>query len=166
MKSVLLSLALAFCAGSVYAQYTVPQVIGSAGGHGRSAKVTLEWTVGETFIQTHRAPGLIVTQGFHQGDLRISKKASTRLPDESALAELNIRAFPNPTYDYVSLHLQVDELQDYSYVIYDMAGQELFRANIEQAAVSADFTALPKANYLLVVRQREVPVKVFQIIKQ
>jgi hypothetical protein len=165
MKKLTCTLSASLCVLLAMAQYTVPQVLGASGGSGRSATVKLDWTVGETITATHKTSSLTVTQGFHQGKLRLNKQAAAKLPDEAAYADLDIRVFPNPTYDYVTLLLPPGDLQDYNYVVYDMAGQEQFQGIIEQETVSADFTTLAKATYLLVVRQRDVPVKVFQIIK-
>jgi hypothetical protein len=167
MKKLNCSIAACLFVLSALAQYTVPQVISSGGGNGQSGKVSLSWTVSEPVIETGRSGKLTVTQGFQQGKLTIDKKAAAKILDATVVDDpsRDIQAYPNPTDDYVTLKLNVGELIDYTYGIYDLAGQEIFTAPVEQATISTDFSMLPKATYILLVRQREVPVKVFQIIK-
>jgi hypothetical protein len=74
---------LAMC--SAHAQSLSPQVVSGSGGGSDTGPVHLSWTLGEPCVSTLSAPGLSVTQGFHQAD--------------PVLLRLNARAFLEGAYD-------------------------------------------------------------------
>jgi len=71
--------------GAVNAQSLSPQVVSGCGGGSNAGPVHLAWTLGEPCVSTLSAPGISVTQGFHQAD--------------PLLLRLNARAFLEGAYD-------------------------------------------------------------------
>ena len=96
------------------AQSLERQVIGSVGGS-FSGAFQVDWTVGETVIQTASGGSSILTQGFHQPpDLPNAVKPIAAMQ--------GISAFPNPTGGMLNL-TSLTSTGDASVFITDMSGK-------------------------------------------
>jgi len=67
MKCIPSFLFALLAAGAANAQSLSPQVVAASGASG-VGPVSLSWTLGEPCVSTLAAPGISVTQGFHQAD--------------------------------------------------------------------------------------------------
>ncbi len=153
----------------------VPEVVSSSGGDASTAKLNLSWTVGEPVITTYYKPfRAALTQGFHQGNIRILNTHSDNqsLTDDpngenekTKMPSTGINVFPNPVNDFITVALETDQAIGFSYYIYDMSGKELIQHKMEMPVERADLTSLSKGSYILVIKQADVPVKQFRIIK-
>ena len=65
-KNSLLLIALNLLAISAFSQSLSKSIIASQGGVDSTADLTLEWTLGENFIETVSEANNIYTQGFNQ----------------------------------------------------------------------------------------------------
>ncbi|MCX6271608.1 MAG: hypothetical protein NTU44_10380, partial [Bacteroidetes bacterium] len=54
---------------SAYCQSVSPSVTASSGGFVIGTTLTQSWTLGEAVVETFTAPGMVLTQGFQQGEL-------------------------------------------------------------------------------------------------
>jgi hypothetical protein len=84
---------------SLPAQSIQPSVIASAGGSYANDHLQLDWTLGESVIETVAGGGFILTQGFHQPD--VLHVSTLEIQDLGTLS-----LFPNPARDI--LHVTVD----------------------------------------------------------
>lgn len=82
-------------------------VIAAAGEISKSSTIVLEWTVGETAIETVSSSSSLYTQGFHQPSIDVQRIGSS----DGALVMKNIvRVFPNPTTSV--LNIQLDKVPE------------------------------------------------------
>jgi|GEM_PF-1050471 len=84
-------------ANTLMAQRIEPKVMASTGGSGSAGGYTLEWTLGQTAVQTLKAGEYALTQGFHQPNLLVVGVRDVRYPFEVQLS-------PNPFGTIVRLH--------------------------------------------------------------
>ena len=72
-----------------FGQVTTPSVVSSSGDSYSNGGVIMDYTLGEIVIETYTNSNTILTQGFHQGDLKVT----------TAVVNLDIktRIYPNPT---------------------------------------------------------------------
>lgn len=72
------------------AQTSSRDVVAIAGGFDRAGQITLEWTLGELATETLVRPEGMLTQGFHQPVLMVSKGSA--VPTDGP----TVTVFPNP----------------------------------------------------------------------
>ncbi len=85
---------------TLYAQRVEPQVMATSGGSGSAGGYSLEWTLGQTAMQTLKSGEYVLTQGFHQPNLLVVGVRDVRYPFEVYIA-------PNPFSHRI--HLQVPQ---------------------------------------------------------
>ena len=80
-----------------FGQILSPSVIGSAGASFSNSTAKTDLTVGEVVIETF-SNNTILTQGFHQGDLKVS----------TAVVNIDIKTkiYPNPTTNFLIVELE------------------------------------------------------------
>lgn len=92
--------------------------------------------------------------------------------NESSIPEVDIRVFPNPTYDIIFIEMQEKTgLQMTGFVLFDFTGQEKMRSPFEPGTrQSLDIKKYPAGVYLLQIQLNETGYSVlnqsFKIIKQ
>jgi hypothetical protein len=62
-------------------QVTSPSVISSSGDSYNNGGVNMDYTLGEIVVETHTNSTTILTQGFHQGILKVN--TSNRIQNKS-----------------------------------------------------------------------------------
>ena len=91
----LLFVSATFC---LQAQSLTPEVQASSGDFYTGGGVTLSWTLGETVTETYSNPSNVITQGFQQPDVTVTKI-------EEANAGINVVVFPNPSAGQLNVEL-------------------------------------------------------------
>ena len=138
---------------------TAQEVLAAQGGFASTPNMLYTFTVGESLISTLNNPVVLVTQGFQQPD-------KLTVDVQEAFAPFQIRAFPNPTADAVTVTFEGPMLQ---FSLYDNAGRQLTTIGLKQSEqqVEVSFAALPAGIYLLraVAKSGEI-VGSIRIIKQ
>jgi hypothetical protein len=86
----------------------VPEVIANNGGSFKTSKLDIDWTLGETIVQTEINPLLMYTQGFHQ-PLSYIKIPSTQGSNLSITDLINIKVYPNPISSVLKLQFGTTE---------------------------------------------------------
>jgi hypothetical protein len=115
MKHKLLFLAALFPAGFCFSQSITPEVIGSAGDFYSNSSGMIQWTVGETMVETYGNASNFITQGFHQPD-----DFTTHISVQNTL---NIHLFPNPASDHFTL--EFSEGGNYTVEMFNALGQQV-----------------------------------------
>ncbi len=72
------------------------QVIASAGSSSSIANISLEWTLGEGFVETLENNSLTLSQGFHQGAISTTSVVYFQ-------KEVHLKFIPNPATQTISL---------------------------------------------------------------
>lgn len=109
---------------SVEAQTLSPEVIATAGERfDLPGEGSLEWTLGETMVETLTEQSFLLTQGFHQSYFVVDAWRNSEF-------EFQIQVFPNPTPDW--LYLETDAPHQLSIELVDMMGRVLLEKKVSQ----------------------------------
>ncbi|OGM08838.1 hypothetical protein A2Z67_02415 [Candidatus Woesebacteria bacterium RBG_13_36_22] len=135
-------------------------IVSTAGDHFKNNTAQLSWTVGEVTIETLSGTSNILTQGFHQTNL-----IATAINEILDLG-FEIKAYPNPTQDYLILKISKDKLNGMQYKLYDMQGKLLHHKLIEESETEISFKDLVPSTYLIKVIEMNKELKTFMIVKQ
>jgi hypothetical protein len=143
MKNIL-SIALFSIPMMVGAQSITPDVIASAGNHFENGGVQLSWTLGEIAVSTYENGGNILTEGFHQPELLITKI------EEVSELDMTVNIFPNPTADFINIEFTGNET-DMLVELFDMNGKEVSRIDVRanQPEVGVNVSEFAIGGYLL-----------------
>ena len=138
MKKILLILLCLPMIG--FGQVTTPSVVSSSGDSYSNGGVIMEYTLGEIVIETFSNTANILTQGFHQGDLKVT----------TAVVNLDIKTkiYPNPTTNFIIIELEKNVNAEL--LVYDINGKIVIKDNLnEEQKKQLDFSFLNQGNYLL-----------------
>jgi len=159
MKSIVLLLSGLLIGFLSFSQSLERQVSASSGGSGQSSSAMLEWTLGETAVQTFTSSGHILTQGFHQGLLLFTNIFN----NPSSAFYLYI--YPNPTTDKVYTQISGNDTPLY-YRLTDLKGRNILELQILPEVEAIDFSTYPSGVYLLTIQDKNQQIqKIFKVVK-
>ncbi len=148
-------LLMLFLAGATTAQ----KVVSANGGTATAAGTEVSWTIGEPVIATVTDGTTTLTQGFHQTKLTVTAV------DDIQIAGLEIKVYPNPTSDYVTVHFS-KVVEKPTYLLFDLSGRLIQQKNIESTDEKIDMTAYSGGSYILKLNSGQQPLQTFKIIKR
>ncbi len=153
MKKFLLfsCLLLSICAFSK-AQFFERYLISPAGGYFEVSNVRMTWVVGDLVTGAYDIGQLIVPYGV---DVPHYEDVTSK-----------VTLFPNPTSDKVYLHLNMENIEDCIYYLYDILGREIQNRNITSNQTELSFTPFESGVYILRIIKENALVQEFKIIKQ
>jgi len=159
-KRLQLSAILLFGIGltGLQAQTSVNTTGGNASGGGGSAS----YTVGQIVYQTHTGTNGSVAAGAQQ-HYEISVVTAI---EQAKTINLSVTAYPNPAADYLTLNISEFKLSGLSYQLFDMSGKLLSNEKITGSQTQIIMSQLVPASYLLVVKQGNIGLKTFKIVKK
>lgn len=146
---------LLFVAGSATAQ----TVISANGGTATVAGTQVSWTIGEPVTTTVSDGNNILTQGFHQSKLTVTAI------NDIQIADVEIKVYPNPTSDYVTVHFS-EVMEKPTYLLFDFSGRLIEQKNIESNDAKIDMTGYAGGSYILKLNSGQQPLQSFKIIKR
>jgi hypothetical protein len=120
----------------------------------------MAFTIGEVVTETFGAGDLILTQGFHQTNLMVTSI-------EDLAAEFQLRVFPNPTVDLLSIDAQRSP-ESFSLELMDTAGRPLLlqRSMLNGTTHQINLSNYPPGIYLLRLRTEDRKnIQTFKIVK-
>ena len=123
-----------------FGQILSPSVVSSSGDSYSNGGVIMDYTLGEIVIETFSNNANILTQGFHQGDLKVT----------TAVVNLDIktRIYPNPTTNFIIIELEKNVNADI--LVYDINGKIVIKDKLnDERQKQLDFSFLTQGNYLL-----------------
>lgn len=129
---------------SLSAQKIAPSVVASAGHVMKAGNLSLEWTLGEVVTETRTSSSLIVTQGFHQGNLGITSVQNQEL---SSLA-----VYPNPTSSILTI--ENPESLELQFTLTNMEGKLLLQNQLRTSNQEINLENLSQGNYILVFKNK------------
>ena len=141
----------------IQAQTSVNVTGGNSSGSGGS----VSYSVGQVTYQTHTGTNGSVAQGVQQA-YEISVVTAI---EQAKGINLSVKAYPNPTTDYLTLEVKDFELSALSFQLYDINGKLLQREKITGNQTSIVMSNLVPASYFVKVIQGNKEVKTFKIIK-
>jgi len=136
------------------------QVISSAGNTSEADGVILSWTIGEGVISTVGSNETELTQGFHQPLIVDVIPTSV---EKNLLLE--IKAFPNPTYDKVMFE-GGDPVGTYHIRVVDKLGRVLEQKSLPFSDLTLEMKKYNNGSYIIeVIEDKTGKRKIFNIIK-
>lgn len=164
---------LLLCSSSwwqAHAQSLDRQLISVQGQSSSKGTVQLEWSLGEWATSQLIFPGGMLTEGFHQGQLKVELVQDIQLPKKPSIQSevLEVKVFPNPTTSHLTVSLaERDEGSAFLSLTY-MDGRRflqqkelLFGTNSE-----IDLTSYPSGMYVLQIQDKDGKLlKTFKITK-
>ncbi len=146
---------------NLQAQESVSVSGGDISGSGGS----VSYSVGQTVYQTHSGATGSQAQGVQQ-PYEISTVTSI---EKVKLINLSVKAYPNPTSDYLILSVAEAErsrsLKSMSYELYDVNGRVLQNKKLTDTETQIDMGNYAPSNYFVKVIQENKELKTFKIIK-
>ena len=139
------------------AQETIPATGGNALGSGGSAS----YTVGQMVYQTNTGTNGSVAEGVQQ-PYEIS--IVTAIEDANGI-NLSISAYPNPTFDYLTLEVKDFDFSNLAFQLYDIQGKLLQNEKITERQSRVLMYNLLPATYFVKILEGNKEVKTFKIIK-
>ena len=135
-------------------------VISSAGSSNSAGDYIISWTIGETAIATISSSSTTLTQGFHQPLL--VDVLPTGIEKE---LQLEMRAFPNPTFDRVMFEGS-DPVGIYHVRVVDKQGRVLEQKSVNSTDLMIEMRKYNNGTYIVeVVEEDTGKRKIFNIIK-
>lgn len=134
------------------------EVITTAGDYDITTTGSLSWTLGEVITETYSNGLNTLTQGFNQSQL--SATATYELPG----LNFKLKAFPNPTSDFIII--ETDRVQKMDYHIYNQQGKLILQSELTGLQTKIDFQELVPAIYIIKIFENKIPLKQFKIVKQ
>lgn len=149
----LFSLLLLCTISNTYSQ----NVIAADGGEGRTEKISIAWTLGEFAISTLTTPRGLLTEGFHQPGLQISRWPREPVALASAAGQgLQIGLAPNPVKEILTIRLQRKEDLSVLLRLLDANGSLLLQKEVlAPQQLELDFSTYPSGVYLLQFQQKD-----------
>jgi hypothetical protein len=139
-------------------------VIASDGASSSLGDVTLDWTLGELATTTVVTESGLLTQGFHQPLLSV-----TRLLTYESLEEYYaIRIMPNPVSSFLTIDVKADLKEPLAIELLDLNGKVLDQGKIEFPfqPFQFDMTQYPSGLYVVRVKTQEnKPISFFKVNK-
>jgi hypothetical protein len=145
-KIAILFLLLGFYAG---AQEISRQVVSAGGGEGAVLNMSMSWTLGEAFIATHEHGGIVLTQGFQQGNYVI-----TRIEYPGNQVGFDVKVYPNPVIDYINIQCSGDNGKAIV-SLFDINGRSVKHESFHDGSHMMNFESYPAGTYLLKVTSED-----------
>ena len=145
MKQSLFLFFIMISTGQVCAQSTNPEVLSTAGKTFQGNAIQLDWTIGDLAISSIQNSNYQITQGFHQPYYIVSKI------HEFPLAIGQIKLFPNPTTDYLSLEFSFEEQSTFIIQLFDTSGKMIWVKTKKGKEIEDNISLrdLPNGSYFL-----------------
>lgn len=159
---------LLFISHYTFCQKLSPEVISSAGDVSKTASISLEWTLGETVVESSKTANKYYTQGFHQTFLKVFPTNN-----ESLASDYSMTVFPNPVEATLEIKMSNESLpQDYTgkvdLFLIDIRGLQISvqKTNEKSGSTFLDMTTLPSGTYFLKAQKENgLLLKTFKIVK-
>ena len=138
MKKLLLLLLCVPLIG--FGQITSPSVISSSGNSYNNGGVNMDYTLGEIVVETQTNTTTILTQGFHQGVLKVNTSVEN--------IDIKTKVYPNPTTNFIIIELEKNVNADI--LVYDINGKLVLKDKLnDENQKQFDFSFLKQGNYFL-----------------
>jgi len=141
-------------------QARAQQATASSGGQLEGSTRQISFTVGEAAIKTLQGQNLMLTQGFQQPRLWV-----TALNEVKGLA-FKIRAYPNPTSDYLKLSTEKPLPSGTVFQLFDINGRQISENQPQALLTEIAMQQVVPGTYLLKVVNKQNVYQTFKIIKK
>jgi len=147
------------CSVFYITSYSQQTVIATSGDYFRNGSTSISFTIGDLMIDSYLGSNSSITQGFQQ-----TQVLSTEIENVTKVG-LNISIYPNPTTDIVNIKFEGDNLDNISYVLYDIKGQKLIQEPIIKGQSKLSLLQYLPSIYLLKIVKGTTTIHTFKLVK-
>jgi hypothetical protein len=133
----------------------------SSGGNLFGSGGSVSFSMGQLFYDTSFGAKGILSKGVQQA-YEIWLVTDQR---EQPFANLSVIFYPNPTPDYLQLHLESPDITGFSFQLTDASGKVLQYKHITTTDTQIDMRKLSSAMYFLKIISGRQEIRLFKIIK-
>jgi len=151
-----ITMTMCLFAALAQAQTIERSVVASGGGSAN----TLDWTIGEVVISAATTSDYALTQGFQQPGVSISSVS------EPLTAEFDVRVFPNPFMQGITIQSATHASGPLQLVLTDVSGKVIVQDTLYGGKGEYDLAELASGVYVLRLQQNEGEWRTFRLIKQ
>ena len=137
------------------------QSTNTSGGNATGAGGTVTYSVGQISYTTNTGTIGSACQGVQQ-PFEIFKVTSV---DEAKDLNINLSAFPNPTFDFLTLKIESESTKNLSYLLLDINGKLLASQKLDGAETKIAMNNYAAATYFVKITENNNTLKTFKIIK-
>ena len=127
------------------------EVISSGGDYYEGSNAQISWTLGEISVETYNNGNNIITQGFHQSKLTVTKIDDDYLNNTDA----SVNIFPNPTSEYATIELSNVDESNFIYELNDNKGKVLLKKNFESKTETINFNKYAASIYYIRIYSKD-----------
>ena len=157
MRKILILFCVLMTGIGAFAQSAVTTSGGKANGSSGNAS----YSIGQTFCSANAGTSGQINEGVQQA-YEIFDVTDVQ---SAILGEISLSAFPNPTSNYLTLHIESEDIEGFDCVMYDISGKEILQKRIISSETSLNVQQLPSATYFVRVTKGKNEVKTFKIVK-
>lgn len=130
------------------AQQLSPSVLAVSGGTARTQTMILDWTLGESVVETHYATDRLYTQGFHQPMLQVTEQSA---PASVGNGEPRFVVAPNPVTSHFTVTAGFARETPFQLRLTDLTGRQYLLPDLPATTESlqVDMSGFPAGTYLL-----------------
>ena len=132
-----------------------------SGGNATGTGGSVSYSVGQMSYTTNTGTNGSACQGVQQ-PYEIYKVTSV---DEAKDLNINLSAFPNPTFDNLTLKIESESTKNLSYLLFDMNGKLLATQKLDGAETKIAMNNYAAATYFIKITENNNTLKTFKIIK-
>jgi len=155
--TTIISLMLCLGTTALYAQQDVDAAGGDASGSGGS----VSWSIGQVAYTYVSGSAGSSNQGVQQP---YEFFFATGI-DETKDISLSMTVFPNPTQAIVNLKIESQNIEDFTFQLYDIVGKKITGQTINDPLTVIPMQDLASGSYVLEVSSGGKAIKTFTIIK-
>ena len=133
----------------------------AAGGNATGTGGTVSYSVGQMNYTTNTGTSGSACQGVQQ-PYEIYTVTSV---DEAKDLNINLSAFPNPTFDNLTLKIESAITKNLSYLLFDMNGKLLATQKLDGTETKIAMNNYAAATYFIKITENNNTLKTFKIIK-
>jgi len=132
----------------------------SSGGEAFSSSGNVSYSVSQVSYAASAGSNGSVEAGVQQ-----SYSILTSLGSEITSIQLEVKAYPNPVVNSLTLKVEDFNQENLIYILFDMQGKLLEEKQISSAVTQIEVEHLSKSTYFLKIIDQNRPIKTFNIIK-
>lgn len=133
----------------------------SGGGESISRSGSVSYSLGQVVNQTQTGTDGSIAEGVQQPyQIYIMHEIS------QAKINVSVSTYPNPVTNHLMLQVDLSELSNLSYKLYDVNGKILQNKKIKQSQLEITMDSYVPSLYFLKVLSKNKPLKTFKIIKK
>ena len=155
MNKHLFTAMMLFAVFSIQAQKSA----GAAGGDASGKSGTAAYSVGQTSYTSELGSRGSTSQGV-QHAYEIFKVSDPTTPNGA-----HFTMYPNPTQDVLNIAVDKQDLQNFSYQLYNVTGKLLFSGPLTGSTTSVAMGAYSAGTYLVRLLSKGQSIQTFKIIK-